>query len=492
MQSLNISPAELREACSRPDSLNLFAGLLLGDLMEYEFPETHVAYWALLVTAAQSGEKELRYALGLPRGFAKTTLIKLFLVWMVLYTDHRFFLIVSATIGLAKDVLADIMGFFDSQNLRAIWGHWDKQVETDTKEDVRFTFLGKYVIFKCIGAESSVRGVNVDNERPSVIICEDAQTSESAESEEQNKKFIRWFLGTLLKARSYRTSFVVYIGNMYNERCLLNQLRMNDGWISLITSAILANGESLWPAFRTKESLLQEYLQDESLGEGKIFMAEVMNDPTASKGTAFDMSKVPAFQYDEDITRELVAGYFIIIDPATGKKKGDDTAIGICACIGGRGVLLKVVADKLNESDTVKETIRLILQYRATLVAVEAVGYQVALGEAITKQLRHNRISGVHVAPLLPSGQQKNNRIASGMRAVFSGEVGIHPLARGPVFKQAQDYDPRKTNNVDDILDVVGYINPTLEKYWEFIHLPEAEGGSETPRVYTEEETNCF
>lgn len=493
LSTYHVQTADLFIECKKAENLNLFAALLMGDAMEEMFPETHVAYWALLVNAAQSGERELRYALGLPRGFAKTTLIKLFLCWLIIYTDHRFFLVVSSTLDLAKNVLFDIVEFMSTPNFRGVYGNWDTKVESETKEDVRFRFRGKFIILKAIGAESSIRGVNVDNERPSVIICEDSQTRESAESEVQNKKFIAWFLGTLLKARSYRRSFVIYIGNMYNEQCLLNQLKNNPRWISLITSAILADGTSIWPRFRTIESLLGDYEEDKSLGNEHIFLAEVMNDPKAFMGRHFDMSRAPEYQFSLDDNENFVAGHFIIIDPATGKKKGDNTAIGIVGVINGKAVIREVVADKWGDEATVKEAIKLMVKWRCSLILVEDVAYQSTLENYFRRELQLMKIYTVHVAGIKPGGLAKEKRISNGMGKFFKGEIDIHPNARPIIFAQAVKYNPLIKDNDDDVLDIVGYADPALAEHWDKIYLngPQ-EDSTDVANVPSEEVTCSF
>ncbi len=492
-QNYSVSPQQLYAECGKPHALNLFAALLMGDVFEEEFPETHIAYWALLVNAAQSGERELRYALGLPRGFAKTTLIKLFVIWLWIYTDHRFIVIVSSTIALAKNVLKDITDFMSVPNFRAIFGNWDGKIETETKEDVRFTYREKFCIIQAVGAESSVRGLNVDNERPSVIICEDSQTRESAQSEQQNKNFITWFTGTLLKARSYRKSFVIYIGNMYNEQCLLNQLRINSEWVSLVTSAILASGESIWPKFRSVSSLLREYRSDCSLGLGHVFLAEVMNDPTAMNGGFFDLSLIKPYQFDEDDTKNFIYAHYIIIDPATGKQGGDNTAIGAVAVINGKAVLVEVISESLGDEETVKEGLKLALKYRACLIAVESVAYQVTLCNYFKRTLNQKRIHGISVVECSPHGVAKPKRIFSGMQKWLKGEIDIHPRARPQVMDQASFYNPTLVKNVDDILDVVAYVDPVLQEHWALLYLTNnVDEDSAGVGVASVEETNCF
>ena len=117
---------------------NFFAYLAMPDVMLCPFPEHYVAMWALVTTRKPEDiGKILRFALGLPRGFAKTTFIKVLVSWLIVYKRVHFVLIVCATDDLAQNLLADISDILGSPNMEAVYGVWATNLVTDTKREKR-------------------------------------------------------------------------------------------------------------------------------------------------------------------------------------------------------------------------------------------------------------------------------------------------------------------------------------------------------------------
>lgn len=490
--------------------LDLFASLLLGDSFTHKFSQVHYAYWDMLLRSAISGKVDIRYALGLPRGFAKTTLIKLFVVWCFLYTDRQFIIVVSSSQGLAENVVSDIADFLDTENVRAVWGNWRLGQETDRQDKKKFKFLGKDRILVALGAESSMRGMNIKNERPDLIVLEDAQNKESAESPTRNDAFLSWFLGTLIKARSYKRSMIVFIGNMYNEICILNQLKGNTQWLSFVAPGILYNRESLWPEFRSFESLMDEFQHDLSMGKPEIFLAEVMNDPTATAASSFDASAVPLYPFGLE---EIPDGAFLTVDPATGKdailadpgqktvgkKAGNMTAICLNHVIDGKCVTRRIYAGLWDDEKTVTRSIEIALEEGCSLIIVEAVAYQAILQNKFVRALTAKNILGISVKPILPKGISKNNRIAAYLgRLIPKGskkpDQFIHPEARVQIFFQASRWKQLKKDNDDDSLDAAAYGDIALQEHWQEITYRSQVWDQESKdvRVWETEETCAF
>lgn len=482
-QALTI--ADIDAICASPHGLNLFASILLGDGFEQEFPETHQAYWALLTSAAlNDDERELRYALGLPRGFAKTTLIKMFIVWLILFSKRKFFVLVSASLTLAQNGLSDVMDFLNLPKVQEIWGFWDRNVEKNTEDLKKFEFRGRNIILVALGAGSSTRGLNIKNERPEVVICDDAQTKECADSQTLNDAFVTWFLGTLYKARSYKRSLFVYIGNMYNDQCLLYKLKENPYWISLITSAILNDGTSIWPALRSVQSLIDEFNSDLSLGKGHIFLAEVMNDPQAGFQNGLDFTNLKPYPYPIDMKADA---HFTTIDPALGKKSSDNTAIVDHGLIDGKLIVWDAVAEKLDDTKTVEEGLKLTLLHGGSLICVENAGYQATLAGYFQRTMVQRGITGIAIEPLSPKGIAKNDRIMNFLRKIISGEVLLHPRVAAKFLWKAVRFNPLKKDNDDDLLDAAAYGDPALQEFADQItyNAPQFDAEYESATVET-------
>ena len=103
------------------------------------------------------------------------------------------------------------------------------------------------------------------------------------------------------------------------------------------------------------------------------------------------------------------------------------------------------------------------------LICVEDVAYQGTLLFWFGHICRSEGISGFHFMPVSPKNQAKNNRIKKGILKFIKGEAYLGPKVRSIYISQALDWNPLKTDNVDDVIDPPGYYDEVMEKYPEYI-----------------------
>lgn len=464
--------------------LNFFAALCLGDVYEFPFPPLYIAVWQMLTTAALQGVGQERLALGLPRGFAKTTLLKLFNAWLVLYSTRRFILVVCNTATLAENFVSDVDDMLSSENVRAVYGDWRLAMEKDTQELKKTVFRGRPVILAALGSGSSLRGLNLKNERPDTMILDDMQSKEEAESPVESAKQLSWMLGTLLKANNKKRCVFVFIGNMYPYTgSILKKLKHNPAWVSFITGAILEDGQSIWPALRSVEDILTELENDMSMGHPEIFFSEVMNDEEAGNKAGIDITKIQIFPF-EDVEAE--AGY-VIIDPATGKKGKDKIAIGAVLIHDGKPTLWELSVGSFNPMEQITEAFRLAMKYGLMAIVVESVAYQSTLCFWMDRAKLQYGLHGLRILEIYPGGSAKNARIMDSLKQLTADKATmyLHKRVRMQVVAQVVQWNPLKTNNVDDILDLVAYMWPVINTYGMLLLRPFAMPAS-TPASHTD------
>ena len=219
---INTSGAEAAELCRR--DLNFLGMLANPEEFVFAFPPFYITLFTLL-TAFKS--KVERFAIGIPRGFAKTTFIKLLCLWYIIFSKRQFILVVGASEDLAVNTLSDVCDLLDGLSIRKLFGNWRALCEVDTQALKVFNFRGRDIILRAIGAGTAVRGINRKNKRPDVIIMDDVQKRETAENKELSDQLLKWILGTLMKARSNSGCTYIYVGNMYPQNCILDRLRTN-------------------------------------------------------------------------------------------------------------------------------------------------------------------------------------------------------------------------------------------------------------------------
>lgn len=448
---------------SRQD-LNFLGMLAAPEEFTYSFPPFYLALFSLLTSFAKKVE---RYAIGIPRGFAKTTFIKLLCLWYILFSHKQFILIVGASEDLAVNTLSDICDLLGSPNIRKLFGNWQIAVEVDTQSLKVFHFRGRDIILRAIGAGTAVRGINRKNRRPDVIIMDDVQKREISENKELSDQLLKWILGTLMKARSNDNCTYIYVGNMYPQNCILDKLKNNSQWTSLIVGGILADGTSLWEELRPIDELLSEYQSDSELGHADIFVSEILNSTDIAAASGIDISKIPLLPAYYDVND--AEGSFIIIDPSAGKKTSDDCTISHYSVCDGTAVFDELAHGTFSPLETIQAAIALGLRRNTRLIAVEGVAYQSTLLYWFEKYCEDEGISGFEFVELSPKGQAKNNRIKRGLLRLLSGEIYLHPDVRSTVLAQIMDWNPLKISNTDDIIDPIGYVEELMRDYPELI-----------------------
>jgi hypothetical protein len=450
--------------CQR--DLNFFAAVSLPEVYRFPFPPILLAVWQMLCEAVNKSVGQERLAVGLPRGFAKTLLLKLFVIYCILFTDRRFILVVCNTATLAENFIADVVDTLSSSNILRIFGDWRLGLEKDTQELKKFTFKGRSIILAGLGSGSSLRGLNLKYVRPDVVLMDDMQSKEESDSVTESNKQLLWMLGTLMKANDKTRCLFVFLGNMYpSEGCILKKLKTNPGWVSFITGAILQDGESLWPDLRSVESLLEELENDESMGHPEVFYSEVMNDEEAGSRSTVDFTKINVWKdTKEDLYPE---GGWVIIDPALAKQASDDCAIGVFLLFDGEPVLWDLEVGKFNEQKKVDTCITLAMKYKLMNIVVESVAYQESLCYWIDQRRLQLGLTSLNVLTINPGGMHKNSRIIAMAKQLTAerARLWIHPGVRSAVIHQLVYWNPLKSKNKDDILDLLAYAYKVVAEY---------------------------
>lgn len=471
-------------------SLDFLGALAAPLVFKFCFPPVFLSVWNWLLEHTFKVRSFPQLALGLPRGFGKTTVIKLYVLYCILFTSKKFILIISHTASLAENIVHDIAAFLDEPNIKKIFGDWTLGRTKDTQDEKHFGFRGRNIVLKGIGAGSSLRGINVNNMRPDIMIFEDIQSREDADSEKISTDLMTWMVGTAMKAKSPDGCMFLFIANMYPTKwSILRQLKSNPTWTKFIAGGILADGTSLWEELQPIEQLLTEFQNDLSMGKPEIFYSEVLNDENAAANNLVDFSKVPACSISEN---EPYAGNYVIIDPSGMKRKSDETAIGYFEVHTERPVLMQVTSAKLSPGDTIRQALKYCLQNNCRLVCIESVAYQASLAYWFGVICAQLGITGIECVEIYPGGFSKITRILAMFKLYQAGDVRVNAPIRSQVHAQITSFNPLKDNNVDDILDLLVYAPKVLETYPHFIVSAGILIDQEIGAIPVLEDTSCF
>lgn len=490
IQELSFNAQQVHD--SAKNSLDFLAALALPAVFQFCFPPVFISVWNWLLSYIHKSRDFSQLALGLPRGFGKTMLMKIFILYCILFTNRKFILIICENQSKANNILADIVDMLEETNIKKVFGDWKLGVETDRQDLKKFGFRGRNIILMGAGADSGIRGITLKNERPDVMLFDDIQSRECADSQIQSENLERWMVGTAMKAKSPHGCLFIFVANMYPTKwSILRKLKSNPNWTKFIAGGILADGTSLWEELQPIEQLLKEFNNDLAMGRPEIFYAEVLNDENASSNNLIDLSKLPALPYSES---DIHVGNFIIIDPSTGKVDSDAVAIGYFEVYNGFPVLKKVINDRLSPGETIRSALTLALENNCRLIAIESVAYQSTLAywfQFICQQLG---IIGVEAVEVYPGGFSKNSRILSMLKSYAAGEIFVADNCKPEVHLQITQWNPLKRDNVDDMLDLLCYAPKVIEMYGEYVTsmtiIQQQDLGA--VKVWNTDATNCF
>jgi hypothetical protein len=404
-----------------------------------------------------------QYVCAIPRDHAKTTIAKLAVMRLIIFTKFRFFTYFSDTHTLAASALLDIVHFMETDQFRAVFGEnaVDWLIRRESEGTYIFRFLGRKIIMKAFGAGQQIRGMNIDNVRPDVGVFDDIETNESVESAAQLRKLIKWFYGPVKKAFNKTGYKLIHIGNMISNNCLLKKHCESTFWHSTRYGCLLSNGQPLWPEAWPIEKLREDFRSYVEVGEADTWFAEMMNMPVSGsngllRGHDIQHSKV-------------MPGWgefgFITIDPAISKKKGaHKSAIVVHMWYEDCWHVVDYHHEQgMTPVDTFQKMVEFCYKWGVNVIGIESVAYQASLIYVFDHFCMLYKIHGLKFVPC-PGGVRKVERLRSWAGAI---KKGIWKLMEGDftMVSQLLTYQPLSENNDDDLIDAAAHGVNMIELY---------------------------
>ncbi|PHQ81770.1 MAG: hypothetical protein COB66_01475 [Coxiella sp. (in: Bacteria)] len=465
IQEVGADSEQIQELAKQ--ELDFLAALLMPLIVTYGYPPVFQEIYRWLIDFSDKKRTFPQLAIGLPRGFGKTTLMKIYIIYCILFTDAKFILVISSTASLAENILADIVDMLEEPNIKSVFGDWKLGVEKDTQKLKKFGFRGRNIILAAIGAGSSLRGLNIKNQRPDVMLFEDFQTKEASESDVESHKLETWMVGTAMKAKSPHGCVFIFVANMYpNKNSILRKLKQNPNWIKFIAGGINSEGESLWEELQPITQLLKEFENDLAMGHPEIFYSEVLNDENVSANNLIDLSKLPTVPYEAG---DIAGGNFIIIDPSSDKLGSDAVSIGYFEIHDAKPILMELEEGRFSPGDTILKALGFALKHNCRLIVCEGTAFQYSLIYWFDQICLQKGIMGIEAVPIYPGISSKNSRILTMFKSYAAGELYCIGDARLALHLQITQFNPLRRDNTDGILDLMTYAPRVLLEFGEYV-----------------------
>lgn len=438
----------------------------LGTEIDLPVPEFHPEIFTFMVEDTSS-----QFACAVPRDHAKTTLAKLASVWYILFSDFRFILYLSNTVTIAIPSVNDIISFLECDNCRVVFGEIKWHIRQDGKGIYKFEINGKLVILRAHGAGMQVRGINIDNQRPQLAICDDIESSENIATPELFMKLKRWFYGPFKKALDKFKHKIVHIGNLVENRCLIAEHVQSPYWSSRVYGCLLSNGQPLWPDAWPLEKLQKDFMEYLEAGLADVWFAEMMNMPTAG---GRGIIKADEIYYEPNALPEDIDFGFITIDLAISDKTWAHKTVIACHGFipdkGANGIWQAVDYAGYRGIDPIAlfwEVMRFVKKWRISTVGIESVAFQASLKYVFEHECLRNGITGINFVDVYATNR-KAQRIIPWAAMVKAKEYAINH-GDFTITQELITYRPDKKENQDDHIDAYAYAPQMMDRYMHLI-----------------------
>lgn len=332
---------------------------------------------------------------------------------------------------------------------------------------------GYTIRVKALGILGSVRGVNVKDYRPDLIIVDDPCDEENTATAEGRAKMADIFFGAIKES-------LAPASEAPNAGLYLLQTPLADGDLSdmctkseefkTLRVGILTHdtdesvAESAWPARWSKEEILTEKRSAEGRNQLSLWMREKMCLIVGRETNDF---REEWLNWWEVLPPDAV--YYGAIDPAPVKSdkarmlgtKGDQQAIAVCAYWRGNKYIVEYAAARDQDPDMlIRELIRLNRKYRIRAWGVEVVAYQATLKWYLEKNIREGKMAGVRIVEV-PAIKDKITRIRQAHTdRASSGKLFAHP-SHVDYINQYKNFPNVSLKDIIDAVSMCDYVAST-------------------------------
>lgn len=459
----HISTTELISLCAT--DYKLFTRTFFPKTARQDSPPMMDDVWKLLES------EERLVSLQLPRGFSKTSTLRMFGTKRICF-------------GLAHTILW--VGKSQDHAIHSV--KWlRKQIEFNHKLSKTFNLMpgSKWQDVECeilhgiddytitilaLGVTGSVRGVNIDDYRPDLIILDDVLDEENTATPMQRQKMEDLIYGALKESLAPRSEapdakMVMLQTPQNNEDVSMKSLRDPEWaharfscWTKETENLPIQDRESSWPERFPTEELKAERLAAQARNQLSIFAREKECKIISSELTAFMPSWIKYYDIEPDDMNIVMA-----IDPvpppsdialAKGLRNKDFECLAVCGRKDSDYYLIDYSLKTGHEPDwTISEFFRLVQKYHPRQVIVESVAYQRTLAWLIKKAMDVRRIY-VPINELVDK-QKKFNRIINALSGISSAGHLYVKKEHTDFIDQFLNYSAIMSIPHDDCIDAV-------------------------------------
>jgi len=354
------------------------------------------------------------------RESGKTSIAKLFVIWMICYKKRGYINVDSFDKENAERILFDVAyELVNNKRLQADYG--TLFAKSRGIDEIKQNRISNFVTENGIRVEAhstqeSVRGRLHLNQRPDCLILDDIETNKTKDSKAYTKQ-VADHISEAMAGMSV-DGFMLYLGNYITEAGNINNLFERakvDPGIRMQNIPVVIDGKPAWES--------KYVMTDEEVGDtGKVsieakrtqlgslvFSYEMMNQPIDDMMAEFKKEYVQLEV--ENTVRQMDTSCCITIDSAVSEKESADfTGITINRISKENKWYIKTYRLKCNSKELIDHIFFLKKEYNPNIIALEETTFTMAIQPFIEDEMRKRSVF-FSITPFKHQGTKKETRI---------------------------------------------------------------------------------
>ena len=405
--------------------------------------------------------KENKICIKAYRGAAKTTLMRLFSLWLIIRGEKRYAIFIGSTQDLAKETI-DLLKTELEDNANLVMDFDIKIGSVWSAEEIVFSVGGVLCKIKSFGAGKKIRGTNFLSMRPDLIVCDDIENDENIESKTQRDKLYSWFNKAILKlpSRLNKHYNIIIVGTTLHYDSLLQRLDKRDDFACFS-----------FPLVREFPQNLDEILQNGDFGKAKglklddssLDSVAILTDLAQDRASFFsefqnlplDKENAPLAHYTTyaELPRNIDS-LFIGIDPSLGKAKGDYFALAqLYYTKATKQIYASAQGFKVSPDKMLDKVVALYLRVSKLCASITIATEEVAFQEFFKTQLKAKFNALGLFVPIVGIKNTQNKAVRLDALAPLLRDESIVIDENAALLREELDSYPKCAH--DDLLDSV-------------------------------------
>lgn len=312
-----------------------------------------------------------------------------------------------------------------------------------------------WVRFEAYGKGAAIRGLNVHDCRPSIVLIDDPQDLEDAKSDTVQEGDWEWFLSDVLFLGKKTRIFL--IGNNLGEKCLIERVIDNQKDLKFtgVRIPILdIEGNSVWPERWSTEEIEAEREAFRRIGNLDVWEREKMCIAISPESQLFKKEYFKYYKPEELQTKDM--NIFTTVDLAISQKETADYTVVCTIGVNSENhwFVLDIKYGRFDPTQTIDAVFEAVTRYRPVYVGMEKVAYQAALSHFIEKEMPKRNIW--FTVKDLEAKEKKEERIKAIQPRFKAGTVWF-PMGASFLGELESEFLAFPKSLHDDLIDALAY-----------------------------------